>query len=99
MTTRNPVTGDFGPRVNDPSWQNTQRAAGSTQVIIIDRGKGRRTMQAAAAGNHRSMGWKIAYADFVTALMALFLMLWLLISTTPTQKKGLADYFESRRQG
>ncbi|MCK9542282.1 MAG: OmpA family protein, partial [Novosphingobium sp.] len=37
--------------------------------------------------------WKVAYADFVTAMMAFFLLLWLLGATTEKQRKGLADYF------
>ncbi len=37
--------------------------------------------------------WKIAYADFVTAMMAFFLLMWLLGSTTEGDKKGIADYF------
>ncbi|MBC8242236.1 MAG: hypothetical protein H8E30_17430 [Alphaproteobacteria bacterium] len=37
--------------------------------------------------------WKVAYADFVTAMMAFFLLLWLLNVTTDEQKRGLADYF------
>src|SRR5476649_1181269 len=39
--------------------------------------------------------WKIAYADFVTAMMAFFLLMWLLGSTTDGDKKGIADYFQS----
>ena len=39
--------------------------------------------------------WKIAYADFVTAMMAFFLLMWLLGSTTDGDKKGIADYFSS----
>ena len=39
--------------------------------------------------------WKIAYADFVTAMMAFFLLMWLLGSTTEGDKKGIADYFAS----
>lgn len=39
--------------------------------------------------------WKIAYADFVTAMMAFFLLMWLLGSTSEGDKKGLADYFQS----
>ncbi|MDH4289313.1 MAG: flagellar motor protein MotB, partial [Aquincola sp.] len=39
--------------------------------------------------------WKIAYADFVTAMMAFFLLMWLLGSTTEGDKKGIADYFNS----
>jgi chemotaxis protein MotB len=39
--------------------------------------------------------WKIAYADFVTAMMAFFLLMWLLGSTTEGDKKGIADYFSA----
>lgn len=39
--------------------------------------------------------WKVAYADFVTAMMAFFLLLWLLSMTSPEQKNALADYFNS----
>jgi chemotaxis protein MotB len=39
--------------------------------------------------------WKIAYADFVTAMMAFFLLMWLLGSTTEGDKKGIADYFQT----
>ena len=44
-------------------------------------------------GGHHGGAWKVAYADFVTAMMAFFLLLWLLGSTTEDQRKGLADYF------
>jgi chemotaxis protein MotB len=48
-------------------------------------------------GGHAAHGgaWKIAYADFVTAMMAFFLLMWLLGSTTEGDKKGIADYFSS----
>ncbi len=42
---------------------------------------------------HHGGAWKVAYADFVTAMMAFFLLLWLLNVTTDEQKKGIADYF------
>ncbi len=42
---------------------------------------------------HHGGAWKIAYADFVTAMMAFFLLMWLINMTTPEQKAGLADYF------
>ena len=45
-----------------------------------------------AAGHHGG-AWKVAYADFVTAMMAFFLLLWLLGATNENQRKGLADYF------
>jgi len=56
------------------------------QPIIIKKVK--KTSHAAHGG-----AWKIAYADFVTAMMAFFLLLWLISMTTPEQKQGLADYF------
>lgn len=44
-------------------------------------------------GGHHGGAWKVAYADFVTAMMAFFLLLWLLGATNEEQRKGLADYF------
>ena len=43
--------------------------------------------------SHHGGAWKVAYADFVTAMMAFFLLMWLLNATTEDQRKGLADYF------
>jgi chemotaxis protein MotB len=58
------------------------------QPIIIKRVK---------KGGHAAHGgaWKIAYADFVTAMMAFFLMMWLIGSTTEGDRKGIADYFSA----
>jgi chemotaxis protein MotB len=58
------------------------------QPIIIKRVK---------KGGHAHHGgaWKIAYADFVTAMMAFFLLMWLLGSTTEGDKKGIAEFFAS----
>jgi chemotaxis protein MotB len=58
------------------------------QPIIVKRVK---------KGGHGAHGgaWKIAYADFVTAMMAFFLLMWLLGSTTEGDKKGLQDFFQS----
>lgn len=47
----------------------------------------------AAADGHHGGAWKVAYADFVTAMMAFFLLLWLLGATEENQRKGIADYF------
>ncbi len=44
-------------------------------------------------GGHHGGAWKVAYADFVTAMMAFFLLMWLLNATTEEQRRGLADYF------
>ena len=44
-------------------------------------------------GGHHGGAWKVAYADFVTAMMAFFLLMWLLNATTSEQRQGLADYF------
>jgi chemotaxis protein MotB len=46
-------------------------------------------------GGHHGGSWKVAYADFVTAMMAFFLLLWLLSMTSPEQKNALSDYFNS----
>ena len=45
------------------------------------------------AGGHHGGAWKVAYADFVTAMMAFFLLMWLLGATNEKQRKGIADYF------
>ena len=42
---------------------------------------------------HHGGAWKVAYADFVTAMMAFFLLMWLVNATDPEQKKGIAEYF------
>lgn len=60
-------------------------------------GKGERPIivvkKKVAGHGHHGGAWKVAYADFVTAMMAFFLLLWLLSQTTEEQRKGLADYF------
>lgn len=48
-----------------------------------------------AAGHHGG-AWKVAYADFVTAMMAFFLLMWLISSTTEQQRDGLANYFNPK---
>ena len=45
------------------------------------------------AGGHHGGAWKVAYADFVTAMMAFFLLMWLLSVTDEETRLGLADYF------
>lgn len=45
------------------------------------------------ADGHHGGAWKVAYADFVTAMMAFFMLMWLLNATTEKQRKGIADYF------
>ena len=60
--------------------------AKSDQPIIIKKVK-------KAAHGHHGGAWKIAYADFVTAMMAFFLLMWLISMTTKEQKIGLAEYF------
>jgi chemotaxis protein MotB len=46
--------------------------------------------------SHHGGAWKVAYADFVTAMMAFFLLMWLINTTTPEQKRGIADYFAAQ---
>jgi chemotaxis protein MotB len=57
------------------------------QTIIIKR------VKKGGGHGHHGGAWKVAYADFVTAMMAFFLMMWLLSSTTEAQKQGISDYF------
>jgi chemotaxis protein MotB len=47
------------------------------------------------SGGHSGGAWKIAYADFVTAMMAFFLLMWLLGSTTKAQMEGISEYFQT----
>ena len=56
--------------------------------IIIKRKK-------VVAGGHHGGAWKVAYADFVTAMMAFFLLMWLLSSTTPEQRAAIFEYFKN----
>lgn len=56
-------------------------------VIIIKRKK------KGGGDGHHGGAWKVAYADFVTAMMAFFMLMWLLNATTESQRKGIADYF------
>jgi chemotaxis protein MotB len=60
--------------------------AGENAVVI------KRIKKAGHAARHGG-AWKVAYADFVTAMMAFFLLMWLINTTTPEQKRGIADYF------
>jgi len=62
-------------------------ALGEETPIIIKRKK------VVKGDDHHGGAWKVAYADFVTAMMAFFLLMWLLNATTEDQRKGLADYF------
>ena len=60
----------------------------ATRPIVIKRKK-------VVAGGAHGGAWKIAYADFVTAMMAFFLLMWLLGSTAKGDLAGIADYFQN----
>ena len=62
------------------------RRSGDAPTIVIRRDEGEEPA-------HHGGAWKVAYADFMTAMMAFFLLLWLLNATTEEQRTGLADYF------
>lgn len=62
-------------------------ASSNVAPVIIKRKK------VVSGGGHHGGAWKVAYADFVTAMMAFFMLMWLLNATTEKQRKGLADYF------
>ncbi|MBY0422324.1 MAG: OmpA family protein [Parvularculaceae bacterium] len=59
----------------------------STSIII-------KRVKKVSGGGHHGGAWKVAYADFVTAMMAFFLLMWLLNATTEDQRKGIAEYFD-----
>lgn len=59
----------------------------NNQPIIVKRVK-------KTAGGHHGGAWKIAFADFATAMMAFFLVMWLMSSATPEQKKAISGYFQ-----
>ena len=59
----------------------------STQPIVV--------RKIVKGGGHHGGAWKIAYADFVTAMMAFFLLLWLLGSTTKEQRAAISEYFNN----
>jgi chemotaxis protein MotB len=46
-----------------------------------------------SGGGHHGGAWKVAYADFVTAMMAFFLLMWLINTTSPEQRRGIAEFF------
>ena len=62
-------------------------AQGNLAPVIIKKKK------VTGGDGHHGGAWKVAYADFVTAMMAFFLLMWLLNATTEKQRKGIADYF------
>ncbi len=59
----------------------------NNQPIIVKRVK-------KVAGGHHGGAWKIAFADFATAMMAFFLVMWLMSSATPEQKRAISGYFQ-----
>ena len=61
-------------------------AVGEQPIVI------KKVKKGGGAGHHGG-AWKVAYADFVTAMMAFFLLMWLINTTSPEQKRGIADYF------
>jgi len=66
-------------------WRGIARVAADTPIVVKRIKKGGHV--------HHGGAWKVAYADFVTAMMAFFLLMWLINTTTPEQKRGIADYF------
>lgn len=68
-----------------------RKATGNRPNIVIRK-------EEVVEGEAHGGAWKVAYADFVTAMMAFFLLMWLLNATTEDQRKGLADYFSPSNQ-
>ena len=61
-------------------------AKNDAPIIVIKRVK-------KGGHGHHGGAWKIAYADFVTAMMAFFMLMWLMASTTPEQRAMISNYF------
>src|SRR5215470_16335566 len=61
-------------------------SAGQATIVIKKIKKG-------GHGGHHGGAWKVAYADFVTAMMAFFLLMWLINTTSPDQRRGIAEFF------
>ena len=66
------------------------RGAGQAErpILIVKRTK-------KIVGGHHGGAWKVAYADFVTALMAFFLVMWLVATVSNEQRAALFDYFKN----
>lgn len=71
----------------DPTQSGEGSATAMPAPIIVKK------ITIAGGDGHHGGAWKVAYADFVTAMMAFFLLLWLLGATEENQRKGIADYF------
>ena len=62
-------------------------SAASNRPIVIKK------IKKGGGGGHHGGAWKVAYADFVTAMMAFFLLMWLINTTSPDQRRGIAEFF------
>jgi chemotaxis protein MotB len=62
-------------------------AATNSRPIVIKK------IKKGGGGGHHGGAWKVAYADFVTAMMAFFLLMWLINTTSPEQRRGIAEFF------
>jgi len=62
-------------------------AATNSRPIVIKK------VKKVSGGGHHGGAWKVAYADFVTAMMAFFLLMWLINTTSPEQRRGIAEFF------
>src|SRR3954462_15651323 len=71
---------------NRANEQEATMSEGKPKIII-------KHVHKAHGGGHHGGGWKIAYADFMTAMMAFFLVMWLLSISSPKQRDGIAEHF------
>lgn len=72
--------------MSEPKEQNNVKEKSDSLIIIKKVKKG--------GHKHHGGSWKIAYADFVTAMMAFFLLMWLIASLNKAQREGIAEYFK-----
>ena len=73
------------PAEDEEEAAETKKAEPAPEPVVVKKG---------GHGGHHGGAWKVAYADFVTAMMAFFLLLWLLNATTEEQKMGISNYFD-----
>ncbi|HXI09716.1 MAG TPA: flagellar motor protein MotB, partial [Thermodesulfobacteriota bacterium] len=90
QTNSNTAATQTQPQTQTPSQGAVQQQQGKPNPVVI-----KKKVKGRHGGGHHGGAWKVAYADFVTAMMALFLVLWLVAVMSIDSRKALAEYFRS----
>src|SRR3974390_3019052 len=77
------------PLPDEPILEPIYRSTKTRLPVVVIKRRRRDAHHQSHAG-----AWKVAYADFVTAMMSLFLLLWILSVTNPTQREAISSYFD-----